>query len=60
MSHYKNLEVGERVVLHEKQEQREIEGTVREREDCGDNIRYVVEFDSGDHYYVLMLKKHDN
>lgn len=58
MSYYENLEVGQHVVFHDERQQ-EVAGTVREREDCGDHIRYVLDLDDGG-TYVARLKKQGN
>ena len=58
MSYYENLEVGQHVVFHDERQQ-EVTGTVRECEDCGDHIRYVIDLDDGG-TYVARLKKQGN
>ncbi len=55
MSYYENLEVGQHVVFHDERQQ-EVPGTVRERDDCGNHIRYVLDLDGGG-TYVARLKK---
>lgn len=56
MSFYENLEIGQHVVFHDDRQQ-EISGTVKEREDYGDHIRYLLELDSGGLYHARLPKQ---
>lgn len=56
MSYYENLNIGQHVVFHDDRQQ-EIAGVVKEREDCGDHIRYLLELDSGGLYDAKLPKQ---
>ena len=56
MNHYENLNIGQHVVFHDDR-QHEIAGVVKEREDCGDHIRYLLELDRGGLYDAKLPKQ---
>lgn len=59
MRYYENLEIGQHVVFHDERQQ-EVAGTVLERNDCGDHIRYLLELDGGGTYDAKLPKRQGN
>jgi len=57
-SYCENLKIGQHVIFHDDRQQ-EISGTVKEREDCGDYIRYLVDLDGGGFYDAKLPKAQD-
>jgi hypothetical protein len=55
-SYYENLKIGQHVIFHDDR-QKEIAGTVKEREDQDGYIRYLLELDSGGLYVAKLPKQ---